>query len=287
MAPKRTTRSTPITPTPNATPTQAVTELNFRPLINQGVIAAMAKQKQARTSLDGLEKMESVFSISTGQHYCQVKLRTYTLQAIDLTWLESSCTASGVDLQKIRLRCGYLSVKASKPKTMQEAIEFTTELMDEKTHAYAERQAEKKRRYDDLSKNNQNQQQQNKRQNTGQAYTAGNSDRKSTRDILEDTAQTEKPMDPCFTILALPEGSEDFIAYCDASKKGLGAVLMQREKCSLSRFGGTIYTEPGVQCSLITRAYSHILDQIGGKNENTFKSFRALVMTIRLEPSQT
>ncbi|GJR40644.1 putative reverse transcriptase domain-containing protein [Tanacetum coccineum] len=31
-------------------------------------------------------------------------------------------------------------------------------------------------------------------------------------------------------ILALPEGSEDFIAYCDASRKGLGAVLMQREK---------------------------------------------------------
>ncbi|GJY49174.1 putative reverse transcriptase domain-containing protein [Tanacetum coccineum] len=38
------------------------------------------------------------------------------------------------------------SVKVSKPKTMQEAIEFTTELMDEKTHAYAERQAEKKRK---------------------------------------------------------------------------------------------------------------------------------------------
>nr|GFC54535.1 putative reverse transcriptase domain-containing protein [Tanacetum cinerariifolium] len=31
-------------------------------------------------------------------------------------------------------------------------------------------------------------------------------------------------------ILALPEGSEDFILYCDASNKGLGAVLMQREK---------------------------------------------------------
>ncbi|GJU08965.1 putative reverse transcriptase domain-containing protein [Tanacetum coccineum] len=30
-------------------------------------------------------------------------------------------------------------------------------------------------------------------------------------------------------ILALPKGSEDFIAYCDASKKGLGVVLMQRE----------------------------------------------------------
>ncbi|GKF82572.1 putative reverse transcriptase domain-containing protein, partial [Tanacetum coccineum] len=31
-------------------------------------------------------------------------------------------------------------------------------------------------------------------------------------------------------ILALPEGSEDFVVYCDASRKGLGAVLMQREK---------------------------------------------------------
>nr|GFA02436.1 Ty3-gypsy sub-class retrotransposonable element polyprotein [Tanacetum cinerariifolium] len=31
-------------------------------------------------------------------------------------------------------------------------------------------------------------------------------------------------------ILALPEGSGDFIVYCDASNKGLGAVLMLREK---------------------------------------------------------
>ncbi|GJX89159.1 putative reverse transcriptase domain-containing protein [Tanacetum coccineum] len=32
------------------------------------------------------------------------------------------------------------------------------------------------------------------------------------------------------SILALPEGSENFVVYCDASRKGLGAVLMQREK---------------------------------------------------------
>nr|GFA89899.1 hypothetical protein [Tanacetum cinerariifolium] len=31
-------------------------------------------------------------------------------------------------------------------------------------------------------------------------------------------------------ILALPEGSEDFVVYCNASHKVLGAVLMQREK---------------------------------------------------------
>nr|GEZ18133.1 putative reverse transcriptase domain-containing protein [Tanacetum cinerariifolium] len=31
-------------------------------------------------------------------------------------------------------------------------------------------------------------------------------------------------------ILALPEGAEDFVAYCNALHKGLGAVLMRREK---------------------------------------------------------
>ncbi|GKD90320.1 putative reverse transcriptase domain-containing protein [Tanacetum coccineum] len=30
-------------------------------------------------------------------------------------------------------------------------------------------------------------------------------------------------------ILALPEGNDDFVVYCDASLQGLGAVLMQRE----------------------------------------------------------
>ncbi|GJW48287.1 putative reverse transcriptase domain-containing protein, partial [Tanacetum coccineum] len=35
-------------------------------------------------------------------------------------------------------------------------------------------------------------------------------------------------------ILALPEGMEDFVVYCDASLKGYGAVLMQREKKELN-----------------------------------------------------
>ncbi|GKA13177.1 putative reverse transcriptase domain-containing protein [Tanacetum coccineum] len=52
--------------------------------------------------------------------------------------------------------------------------------MDKRVSTIAERQAENKRKFENTSRNNQNQQQQqNKRQNTGQAYTAGNSDRKS------------------------------------------------------------------------------------------------------------
>ncbi|KAD6796506.1 hypothetical protein E3N88_07402 [Mikania micrantha] len=31
-------------------------------------------------------------------------------------------------------------------------------------------------------------------------------------------------------ILALPEGTENFMVYCDASRQGLGCVLMQKGK---------------------------------------------------------
>ncbi|GKC93857.1 putative reverse transcriptase domain-containing protein [Tanacetum coccineum] len=34
----------------------------------------------------------------------------------------------------------------------------------------------------------------------------------------------------CASILALPEENENFVVYCDASHKRLGAVLMQKEK---------------------------------------------------------
>nr|GEU44657.1 retrovirus-related Pol polyprotein from transposon 17.6 [Tanacetum cinerariifolium] len=49
-------------------------------------------------------------------------------------------------------------------------------------------------------------------------------------DKQEDAFQIIKQKLCSAPILALPEGSEDFVIYCDASIKGLGAVLMQREK---------------------------------------------------------
>ncbi|GJR66664.1 hypothetical protein Tco_0517851 [Tanacetum coccineum] len=67
------------------------------------------------------------------------------------------------------------SVMASRPKTMQDAIEMATELMDKKISTLAERQAENKRKLDN---NNQAQQQSPKRQNVAQAYAAGTGERK-------------------------------------------------------------------------------------------------------------
>ncbi|GJW66433.1 putative reverse transcriptase domain-containing protein, partial [Tanacetum coccineum] len=67
-------------------------------------------------------------------------------------------------------------------------------------------------------------------------------------------------------ILALPEGSEDFVVYCDASHKGLGAVLMQREK---------IRYHP--------RKVNVIADALSRKERIKPLRVRALVMTIGLD----
>ncbi|GJU14644.1 hypothetical protein Tco_1142610 [Tanacetum coccineum] len=50
------------------------------------------------------------------------------------------------------------SVVASKPKTMQDAVEIATWLMDMKIHSFTERQTENKRKFEDTSRNTQNQQ---------------------------------------------------------------------------------------------------------------------------------
>ncbi|GKA51955.1 putative reverse transcriptase domain-containing protein [Tanacetum coccineum] len=46
----------------------------------------------------------------------------------------------------------------------------------------------------------------------------------------EEAFQTLKQKLYSAPILALPKGTEDFVVYCDASLKGYGAMLMQREK---------------------------------------------------------
>ncbi|GJU02921.1 hypothetical protein Tco_1113259 [Tanacetum coccineum] len=133
------------------------------------------------------ERMKSVFHISNYTVETQVKFATYTLHSVALTWWNTHVKTVGHDAaygrmfpkesDKIKKYVGGLpdmihgSVVASKPKTMHVAIEITTELMDKKIRTFAECQTESKRKFEDTSKNTQNQQQQqqNKRQNIGRA----------------------------------------------------------------------------------------------------------------------
>ncbi|GJV77584.1 hypothetical protein Tco_1509168 [Tanacetum coccineum] len=92
------------------------------------------------------------------------------------------------ELDKIERYVGGLpdmingNVVASKPKTMQEAIEMATELMDKKICTFAECQMENKWKQDD--NNNQAQQQPPKKQGVAIAYTIGSGERKEYAETL-------------------------------------------------------------------------------------------------------
>ncbi|GJT73695.1 putative reverse transcriptase domain-containing protein [Tanacetum coccineum] len=77
-------------------------------------------------------------------------------------------------------------------------------------------------------------------------------------------------------IRALPEGSKDFVVYCDASYKGLGVVLMQREKLELlSDYDCEIRYHLGKA--------NAIADALSRKERSKPLRVRALVMTIGLD----
>nr|GFC83423.1 hypothetical protein [Tanacetum cinerariifolium] len=62
---------------------------------------------------------------------------------------------------------------------MLDAIEIATELMDKKIRTFAERETTRKRKFENTSRNTQNQQQRsNKRQNTDRVYTTASGEKK-------------------------------------------------------------------------------------------------------------
>nr|GEU32561.1 hypothetical protein [Tanacetum cinerariifolium] len=202
MAPtKRTTRASPAT----TTTTTPITNAQLKALIDQGIADALAA-RDADRSWNG----DDIHNSRTGIEN-QVKFATYTLHGVALTWWKSyELKVKGTDLTsytqhfyELALMCGRMfleesdktekyagglpdmiheSVMASKPKTIQDAVEFATELMDKKIRTFVKRHTKNKRKFKDTSRNNRNQQQ-NKRHNTGRAYTAGLGEKKSYVDL--------------------------------------------------------------------------------------------------------
>ncbi|GJZ74494.1 reverse transcriptase domain-containing protein [Tanacetum coccineum] len=210
MAPKRNTRSIPAAITATTT---TLTNAQLKAMIDQGVTDALAARDADRNTngddshnsrmgtkgvvklIQWFEKMETVFSISNCFVENQIKFSTCTLLA-DLKKKMTDKYCPRGEIKKLEAELWNLKVKesdkieryvdglpdmihgsvvASKPKTMQEAIEIATELMDKKIRTFAERQTENKRKHDD---NQQQQRQENKRQNTGRAYTPGSGEEK-------------------------------------------------------------------------------------------------------------
>nr|GFB86837.1 reverse transcriptase domain-containing protein [Tanacetum cinerariifolium] len=156
MAPRRTTRSTADQETVNGT---TVTNAQLQEMIDQGVTAALAARDALR-STNG----DNSHNYGTGIRKLEIELWELKVKGTDLV----SYTQR---FQELALLCGRMfseeadkiekyvgglpdmihgSVVASKPKTMQEAIEIETELMDKKVRTFAERETASKRKFSNM-----------------------------------------------------------------------------------------------------------------------------------------
>ncbi|GKE54762.1 putative reverse transcriptase domain-containing protein, partial [Tanacetum coccineum] len=190
MAQKRTTRANPA----DTTATTSVTNAQLNVMIDQGVTDSLAARDADRNmNGDGNHNSGTGDLAWWNSHVGNVGHDVaYAMTWTDLKKKMTDKHYSRGEIKKLKAEMfpeesdkieRYVSglpdmihgsIVASKPKTMQEAIEIAIVLMDKKICTFAERQTENKRKQDD----NQQQQRQNKRQNIGQAYTVGLGEKK-------------------------------------------------------------------------------------------------------------
>nr|GEX22382.1 hypothetical protein [Tanacetum cinerariifolium] len=148
-----------------------------------------------------IEKMESVFQISGCAIKNQGEIKKLEIDLWNLKVKGNNVPVYTECFQELTLICTkfianetekidkyvsglpsniYGSVKASKPKTLDENIDLANDLMDQKLHTYIERQTNNKRKADDSFRNNHGHQQQPlKRQNVAKVYNMGTGKKKS------------------------------------------------------------------------------------------------------------
>ncbi|GJT88210.1 putative reverse transcriptase domain-containing protein [Tanacetum coccineum] len=174
--------------------------LNCKPLTFKGIEGVVVLSQW-------FEKMELVFHISNCAvenqalkkmmtvKYCRRgEIKKLKIELWNLKVKGTDVASYTLRFQELALMCGRMfpeeseevekyvggipvmirgNVMSYQPKTMEKAIEFANDQMDQKVHTVTERQAEQKRKLEFNAGNNQGHQQQNKRQNTKMAYTAG------------------------------------------------------------------------------------------------------------------
>nr|GEW26905.1 reverse transcriptase domain-containing protein [Tanacetum cinerariifolium] len=155
------TRRGPNTPPNNINPNNMTPE-SVQAMIDQALLRNF-------TNEDGSHRTEGVGEIRKLEiELWNLKVKgndvaTYTGRFQELTLICTKFVAN--ETEKINKYINglpnniYGSVKASKPKTLDETIELANDLMDQKLRTYAERQTKNKRKANDSSRNNHGHQQ--------------------------------------------------------------------------------------------------------------------------------
>nr|GFA37133.1 hypothetical protein [Tanacetum cinerariifolium] len=166
MAPKRTTRSTTDQETINTT---LVTNAQLQAMIDQGVTASLTARDALRSkngddshnSETGVRRTERATRECTYTDFLKCQPLHFKGTKGELALLCGRMFSE--ESNKIEKYIGGLpdmihgSVVVSKLKTMQEAVEIATELMDKKIRTLAEHETASKRKLENTSRNTQNQ----------------------------------------------------------------------------------------------------------------------------------
>ncbi|GKC56324.1 putative reverse transcriptase domain-containing protein, partial [Tanacetum coccineum] len=185
-------------------------------LIEARVSAALANHETLRNSTNGqgdgshnsdtgIRGTKALKKIMTVKYYPRAEIKKLEIELWNLKVKGTDVATYTLRFQELALMCvrmfheesdevekyigGLLdmirgNVMSYQPKTMEKAIEFANDQMDQKVLTIAKRQAEQKRKLEFNAGNNQGHQQQNKRQNTRRAYNAGPGEKREYRGSL-------------------------------------------------------------------------------------------------------
>nr|GEY13269.1 putative reverse transcriptase domain-containing protein [Tanacetum cinerariifolium] len=172
-------------------------------MIDQGVTAALAARDALRIGHEAAYGItwKTLMKIMTDKYCPRNEIKKLEIELWGMKVKGTDLASYTQRFQELALLCGRMfseevdkiekyvgglpdmihrSVVASKPKMIQEAIKIATELMDKKIRTFVERETASKRKFENTSRNTQNQQRQhsNKRQNTVRVYTAASGEKK-------------------------------------------------------------------------------------------------------------
>nr|GFC23425.1 putative reverse transcriptase domain-containing protein [Tanacetum cinerariifolium] len=124
---------------------------------------------------------------------------------------------------------GHGSVAVSKPKTMQEATEMATRLMDKKIRTYVEREVANKRKFEDTSQNNQGRQQPPKRQDVARAYAAGSGNRQQDKPDAN-TIMGTFLLNNCYASVLFDTGADrSFVSTAFSSQFDIAPTILDHD----------------------------------------------------------
>nr|GEX62394.1 putative reverse transcriptase domain-containing protein [Tanacetum cinerariifolium] len=218
----------------------------------------------------------------TDKYYPQGEIKKLEIELWNLNVKENNVLAYTERFQELTLICTmfvadetekidnglpnniYGSVKASKPKTLDETIELANDLMDQKLRTYAERQTNNKRKADDSFKNNHGHQQNNVANPKGNGCFECGAPGHFKRDCLKLKNKDGGKVNVLGWVYAVRNAEKKGNASRDPDSNVVTGTFL------LNNHYASILFDTGVDRSFISTAFSSLIDIVPTLLENSY-----------------